>query len=98
MQFKISLLIVRDKRQNNVLAVYPIEDYDTNIQVIFEPEWIESVDDIKDSLKNWGTSTLNWVIERYMEGKCFSIEDDAKHIPSIGNALVRIEQHIIDII
>jgi hypothetical protein len=96
MKVEFTAIVIRDNKTNEILAVYPIKDYDDNVQVVFQPEWIESVEDIKAALKQWGKDTRKYAAGNWIEGESFTLEDDAKHIPSIGNALVRVETKMID--
>lgn len=88
---EVTALVLRDKRDNSIIAVYPVRDYDSTVMVVYEPEYIPSIEDVKEGLKNWGEIHKKSAYYNYLEGNSFVLEDDAKHMPSIGNILVRLE-------
>lgn len=95
-QIEVSALVLRDKRDNSIIAVHPVKDYDDSVMVTYEPEYIPSIEDVKTALKNWGELVKRTAYYQYLEGQSFVLEDDAKHMPSIGNIVAKVETKMID--
>lgn len=93
---EVTALVLRDKEDNSIIAVYPVRDYDTSVLVVYQRKYIPTIDDVQKAVKDWGETTKRGAYYAYMEGQDIVLEDDAKHMPSMGNITAKIETKMID--
>jgi hypothetical protein len=93
---EVTALVLRDKRDNKIIYIHPVQDPDDSVIITYPREYIPSIADVKEAIKGWGEITKRTVYYEYLEGRDIILEDDAKHMPCMGNITVAFETKTID--
>lgn len=89
------VLVVRHKITREVLSAQVLSDNESEASVSYNPEYIDSIDVLKEALKNRAESTRQMAYFHYIEGKSFTLSGEAHYLPSIGNIEVAVEYKTI---
>jgi len=98
MKVKFEALVIRDKRNNNVVDVIPIADHYTEVQVEYTSDLV-TPEELKDYVDSYMGKNSDMGKRAYVNLKFDGIwrdQQEAKDFSSVGNMQIGIEEKEIE--